>query len=774
MRICKFFVTPALILLSALSCLAQTPTLYSWQDTVSNSIGQVIPSATVIVLSGTVGGAEAVNTTTQPGTPLATIYTDPYGASPVNQTTAPITTRAGNGTFQFWAAAGYYVVQIFGRGITGQVVYGISLGAAGAHAIAGTIAAGQTAYGSAADTIAGGTITLDMAGIAGADLGAKMNNCITQLAGAPGVCDGSNLTGALTLSTAVNSLTATTFKFCGQQITQTAGVILSNPNHDVSYGYGGGLIGCPGFSTTFTKGGNLAYQVEIDEFGGAMQYITLAGAKGSGFTGSGLHVTNQSQDTLIANNLIYGQASDDIDNEASNTFLTNNTLYGWGVSAITSNSGAILTNNDIVPFSDPVAQGPNTSTGPAIDITSSSTLKMVGGNLDDNGPVAALRVVGSATLTTVNILQTNQFPAYSASGGSVTTITGSSLQGGGTGGPAINIPNGQTTIITDNTIGTGAADAIFIEAQPAKIADNVIVFYGGNGTAGIHFSGSAYDISNNWIQFNNGESPTGDNYAIWLDSGLVGGQVDQSSISHNHLVGTANSHDIGIFNDNSGAAVDENNTFDGNYCSAMKCIQRSGAGLTNYYLHNVLENASILFVAGGSAQDVIFNPEFPVYVSMTFAGGLPTAGDGSQIWCADCTQFTPTTGGGNGAEIFNRNGVWGGSTTMSGSNSQLVEITGNLSPTTVIGAGADTGSYLVTIYTEVTTGVATSTITASITYADDTGTQHQTGVLFSAASTGTIQSLTFPVRFIQGTALTYQTTTVNSPKYKIFARALAQ
>ncbi len=46
--------------------------------------------------------------------------------------------------------------------------------------------------------------------------------------------------------------------------------------------------------------------------------------------------------------------------------------------------------------------------------------------------------------------------------------------------------------------------------------------------------------------------------------------------------------------------------------------------------------------------------------------------------------------------------------------------------------------------------------------------------LFSGATAGTIQTLVFPVRFVTGTALTYSTSTVNSPKYKIVARAEAQ
>ena len=116
---------------------------------------------------------------------------------------------------------------------------------------------------------------------------------------------------------------------------------------------------------------------------------------------------------------------------------------------------------------------------------------------------------------------------------------------------------------------------------------------------------------------------------------------------------------------------------------------------------------------------------------------------------------------------------WVSAALIVGADDHTAEITGNYGPVTLLASGSATGFYLVTIYAEVSTSVATSTITTSINYADDTGAQSQSGALFSAATAGTIQSLTFPVRFVTGTALTYSTATVNSPKYKIFARVQA-
>ena len=110
---------------------SSSPTLSSWLDTITNSLGQALPDVTIIVLRGTVGGNQEADTDVQPGTPLAAIYSDPYGDSPIDQINAPLNTSAGDGTFQFWAAPGYYVIQAYGPGIIGQLVYGIQLGGSG-------------------------------------------------------------------------------------------------------------------------------------------------------------------------------------------------------------------------------------------------------------------------------------------------------------------------------------------------------------------------------------------------------------------------------------------------------------------------------------------------------------------------------------------------------------------------------------------------------------------------------------------------------------------
>src|SRR5580698_6971197 len=177
-----------------------SPTLGTFIGKAQNTQGQAVPGISIAVLAGQV---DTVDVATQPGSPLATIYADPYGNSQIPQQAVnlagtcataagspnvawasgnpfsiflegqtitingaqytveevvsptalvlatnamgtgafaysatipaePLTTD-GYGNFQFWAAAGYYVLQVYGGTVTAQFVQGlnIAIGAGG-------------------------------------------------------------------------------------------------------------------------------------------------------------------------------------------------------------------------------------------------------------------------------------------------------------------------------------------------------------------------------------------------------------------------------------------------------------------------------------------------------------------------------------------------------------------------------------------------------------------------------------------------------------------
>jgi hypothetical protein len=74
------------------------------------------------VLSGTISGPQAVNVSAQPGSPLAAIYSDPYGEYPIE---GSVIESDDQGNYEFWAPNGWYVLQIYGAGIY-QVVNGVT------------------------------------------------------------------------------------------------------------------------------------------------------------------------------------------------------------------------------------------------------------------------------------------------------------------------------------------------------------------------------------------------------------------------------------------------------------------------------------------------------------------------------------------------------------------------------------------------------------------------------------------------------------------------
>jgi hypothetical protein len=213
----------------------------------------------------------------------------------------------------------------------------ITIGTGGT--INGTIAAGQTAYGGALNQLAGGTIVLDMAGISGADLGAKMNNCIAALPAVGGTCKGDNLTGAQTLSSAVSTAKSVMFTFSGQAISQSAAITLS--------GSGAGINSCGGALPVFTKAGNID-QITTSGSNDYVACVSLVGVGGS-FTGNGIVLNGASASAY--DNVVSGEAGIGI-KSASLTAL----IQGNNISNGTTGSGPAASGNGFWAFNNITAQ----------------------------------------------------------------------------------------------------------------------------------------------------------------------------------------------------------------------------------------------------------------------------------------------------------------------------------------------------------------------------------------------------------------------------------
>lgn len=135
----------------------QSPVLSSYSGKVQTVEGMALPGVNIAVLSGTISGPQEVDTTTQPGSPLAAIYSDPYGEY---QIAGSVIVSDDQGNFEFWAEPGYYVLQYWGAGIfqiingetESQYLQGISIGGEGGGG-GGGLGPVQTGNGSSGNVV---------------------------------------------------------------------------------------------------------------------------------------------------------------------------------------------------------------------------------------------------------------------------------------------------------------------------------------------------------------------------------------------------------------------------------------------------------------------------------------------------------------------------------------------------------------------------------------------------------------------------------------------
>ena len=99
--------------------MAATLPIINYSATDAN--GNALDGVYVAVLSGTLS---TVDTDDIPGTPLATLYADPEGTTPV----ANPTSTDGLGNISVCpSAAGYFVLQVYGPSINGQQLFQVKV-----------------------------------------------------------------------------------------------------------------------------------------------------------------------------------------------------------------------------------------------------------------------------------------------------------------------------------------------------------------------------------------------------------------------------------------------------------------------------------------------------------------------------------------------------------------------------------------------------------------------------------------------------------------------
>lgn len=469
----------------------------------------------------------------------------------------------------------------------------------------------------------------DTSCLAGADAGARMNTCNSTLGANGGICNTCNDTGVSSFFTAVIISNPITVVACGSWGVGAATPLTFNYTGAGNFIGGGGLAGSPDQAFVINKSTN-----------------------GTAIRVSGTNITIS--DVQIVGNGNIGRTGPLIDATGS-TNLVLDKVTGTNLDSValqtTSAAGNLQINR--TSFTNP-------------GIGSSAGVILVG---------------GSATISNSNItIQSGTGNAVSVSGTGTLTVTDSTIVAGGTSGIGLNcsgcgslslkgssfsgttdalVATGATLNATGNSFGGGATECVLLGSNSTQFIGNTINWSpaSGAGRSGIHLKGDTIGnlISKNIIKVNGGETPSGNNYGIWLDTS-AGGHFLSHQISENYITGANNAFDVGIFFDNSTPLASSGPIVSNNACVDMptlKCILRSD--VTNVtggtYFNNRANAVAATYALAGSTLDIILD------FSVTFAN-LPNAGDGSRGICTDCTSTTPPTAGGGGVQLVHIKGQW--------------------------------------------------------------------------------------------------------------------
>lgn len=515
----------------------------------------------------------------------------------------------------------------------------LSWTAVGGGAVTGT--AGQTLYVSGVNAATGTSVTRDMLGEAGADLGAKMANCATNLPAAGGTCKGDNLP-AQTLSTAVTTAKKVTYTFCGQAISQTTGTLTLNAANSA-------IEGCPDKATTITKAGNID-QITLSAANVSVRGITLAGVKAS-FTGNGIVTAAGATQAVIENNVISGEAGDAI-KDNSGTFsvnlIRNNILTNWGLHGY---EGTATSQQSIFSGNYMVGDGTATGTG----ILNAGSARIIGNYLkwtDNSQILFDDSTAAQQHVVTGNSIQ-NTGTATAFKFGLNTTATGNTISQSGGTNPAVS---GQG-IFDGNIVNSTGADAVDIVSGTSEVVGNTISagLTGVSNMCAINSKGDQIGVvvANNRIQV--GDNAADTNYAM-CDT-PTGGHNLNILFSGNRIDTTLGGGAVvdGFFlNNAAGLNTNWSVTVQDMSCLHLnKCLKRVDAQ-NNLSLYRNIQIGDTAFDEGtGSTKDVI------VMDNLSFAfATLPTPiGNASRFYCTDCSQTKPTAALGAGAWIVREAGA---------------------------------------------------------------------------------------------------------------------
>ncbi len=467
---------------------------------------------------------------------------------------------------------------------------------------------------------------LDTTALAGANLGARLNTCNSQLGANGGICNTLNEPFNLTFSTAAVLSNPITVWGCGKWFATSA-----SPNITFSSAGGGGLVGCPDKGLLINKGAS-GTLLRVSGTNNIFSDILLGGGGNASFTGTIIDPTGSADAIFTRVSLSNLDVSGIQTTAAANRLVLDRIVIGTPLQA--ASSGIILVGGSATILNSTV--NIISGTGDALSATGSPSSIVVRdstlSNTGTSGTGLTCTTCSNISITGSTLAGTTR--ALNAFGASLTAI-GNSFSGGVIESVLIGNNTTPVTLFTNNFVGCGHASV--------------------SGMGCIHLKGDsiANVISNNTIH-QSSTTPTGNNYCIWLDTNAATHFLQHIVSGNTCEANEGGTSGAGYLIDNTSNTNCSVSLID-NVCTDVgtnKCVVRID---TNNVGNNVLRNNSIntgsVYGTVGSTSDVFSGSSF------VFAG-LPNAGNLSHVFCPDCTQNTPTAGSGAGAHLFRSNSQW--------------------------------------------------------------------------------------------------------------------
>ena len=472
------------------------------------------------------------------------------------------------------------------------------------------------------------------------DMGLQVNNCLTAGPATGAIYDTTHFTSPQVIFTPIVMNKPGVIISCAITIFQEATISLKV--NTASW------TGCPDKSTVLMKAANID-QFTVTATFNTISNLDLEGSK-TCFKGNGIILDNsggRQQQAKIMDNLVEGESDDAIlNNGGAYNRIEGNDIQNYGTHAVEVNGAqfAHISENVISGFGD--------ETSSTIYAHGNCQLTISRNNLIENrAGFPAIDGQGCANLqiTSNSFIYSPSGIAVEIAGSDSTEVSDNYIVGvtaldvsGGSGGAQLNTLRGQG----GHTVILNGANKYILKGNTISLVDTV------GGLCGINITGDTLEVQA--IGNTVGLTSTGtDDYGACLT--LTGGHMLNNLVDGLSVNGFDHGDYAFYFNNADGKDINISNIVRNVSCIHIKgCYKRVDPANNVTVYEDALIGDSILDAGTGSNQDIFMQPKLP------FASLPSPVGNGSHIYCLDCSPGNVVTGSGPGSMIFRVNGVWKG------------------------------------------------------------------------------------------------------------------